>query len=670
MPIPRFAPAALVVAVGVAGSLARAQTPATFSLAGRAVTETGEPIAGCRVTVTGHQATGYPLHWSWLEWRDPEPVETGADGRFAFVFPVMPTPGIGDGYPARVHVTLTAPRRLEVFGSREFSTFFAEPQQDAGDIELSPGRRARFRVVGDDGSPQPDVVLYVTPEQRAQQRDGWLHPRTSLYARSDDTGIVTDNPLAAGRYKIQLYERSDVPPRSIEIRARAPDEGEPSSDVVVPALPRTETISGRVADSDDKPVANYLLYAAGLSADGKEQWSRTRTGADGTFSLQPPIAVGAHGLRLRHPRGDRYDGWHEFGAVRPGDHDVRLPLVAPAKLLLLVRAGGQPVEDLAVHAVPVDSNVPGADAVRSTKRWRGGVVELDGLGATRYAVRVHARGGATWPSDWFECDACAAPTPVEVHLAPTIARTLHVFTAEGRPVAGCSVELIDGQSAELAAPPRPFYFVYHFTLIEEQPHSKFAAAQQPRLADRGITDASGKVVLRCRAGDHVLSVRVTGGDAQRAVVELPNWSDGRSALLVTVPGGGELRGTIAPPQFVVALDCSTDDERKKAREFGVAHDPWRRSLGDLLDSHRPAIALRKHTNAVQWDGGVASIDENGVFALAGAPPGDWDVVLVVRERNGNRVTERVIEPALGAVAIRAGETTTVAFSAPEQVTNR
>ncbi|HEX5094571.1 MAG TPA: hypothetical protein VFX21_01095, partial [Acidimicrobiia bacterium] len=179
-----------------------------------------------------------------------------------------------------------------------------------------------------------------------------------------------------------------------------------------------------------------------------------------------------------------------------------------------------------------------------------------------------------------------------------------------------------------------------------------------------------KVVLRCRAGDHVVSVRVTGGGAQRAVVELPDWSEGRTALLVTVPGGGELRGTIAPAQFVAALDCSTEDERKRASEFGAGHDPWLVSLGDLRAANRPVVALRTRTNAERWDGGVAPLDENGAFAFAGVPPGDWDVVLVVRERNGNRVTERVVEPPLGAVTMRAGETATVAYAAPEQVAGR
>jgi len=95
--------------------------PSRWTLSGRVVAaDSKEPLTGCLVRITGHQATGYALHWSWLDWRDPEPITTGADGRFRFELPVMPGRGIGDGYPARIHLEVEAKGRVGVFGSRDF----------------------------------------------------------------------------------------------------------------------------------------------------------------------------------------------------------------------------------------------------------------------------------------------------------------------------------------------------------------------------------------------------------------------------------------------------------------------------------------------------------------------------------------------------------------------
>lgn len=665
-----FLVGALLLAAAVPGQAARTSVPWTF--AGRVTTaEDGSPLAGCTVTVTGHQATGYPLHWSWLDWRDPDPIVTGADGRFAFTLPAMPTPGLGDGYPARLHLELAAPGRMRVFGQRFFPWFFAEPKQECGDIAVPRGSPARFRVVDAAGMPQPGTLLQVIGEQRGVTRGSWWGCEDSVYSRADEHGVVNGTPLPVGKAKVTLPEQpgAELPPVDI---APVPGVGEaPLRDVVVPGGHGTTTLAGRVLDSAGAPVAGYVLYAI-RNRNGREVWLRARSEPDGTFAIAAPDLEPDELLPLRHPRNNRYDGWHDFGRIRGGQRDFEVTLLPPGRLQLIVRLDGKPVEDLAVHAVPIDDQALGADPVRLAEHFRGGVVVLEGLRATRYSVRVHARGSSAWPSEWIDCDAVAAPQPLVVDLASAVERKLHVFTASGRPAVGCTVELIEHKEGEIDAPGRRHgQPAVDRAMTEEGPpdHSRMRH-QTSVLASRGITDAGGTTVLSCRTCDYPVFVRVSGGNAQRTVIELKEWIADRAPILLTVADGCALRGTIAPAAFVAALDCCDPQDLQHAQDYGEGHNPWFWSVTHLREAHRPGIALRTRADGWVWDKCVAPLAEDGAFAVNGVPPGDYEVVLVVRKRDGKRVVDEVIEPALGKVALRVGEECTVKFATPAEILQR
>lgn len=659
-----------VFLLGGAALAQRAESP-RWTLSGRVVAAgSSEPLAGCSVRITGHQATGYPLHWGWLDWRDPEPVVTGADGRFHFALPAMPGRGIGDGYPARIHLYVQAPGRVGVFGSRDFSFFFDEPAQDAGDIPLPNGCARPFRVVDTAGVAQRGVLVYVRPVESLAPSGSWWGYQKTLYERTDLQGLAADGPLPFGKARIEIKGRTFSGPSDVELTPAQGDDASRPIDLVVAPVAAAETIRGRVVDAAGEPVAGYSLYAIGRSSGGdKEEWLATRSAADGTFEVAASGLQLASALRLSHPRNDRYDGWHEFGGHRWGDEGIEVQLLAPAKLQLLVRVAGKPVEDLAVHAVPRQGDAVGADPVRLAGTFRGGVVDLPGLRATRYAVCVHAIGGASWPSEWIELDAGTATEPVVVDLPLPIERKLHIFTTEGLPVLGARVELVVGG--------KPTWGVwgadYHDrTMTAGGPEgSNGGQRTRPRVADRGTTDRSGAVRLRCLVRDEPVFLVVEGGGAQKTVHELPGWSDDRGPILVSVPGGGELRGAIAPADFVTALDSSPAEEQKRSAQFGLTPNPWRKSLADFRAVWRPQIALREPQGPATQPLPFASIvAEDGTFAIPGVPPGRYEVVLVVRNAVQGRAREEVVAPPLGEVEIRAGEVTPVRYETPAAIVER
>ena len=647
------------------------QQPPKWTLRGRVVTAGDQvPLAGCCVNVTGHQATGYPLHWSWLEWRDPEPLVTGVDGRFELQLPVMPGRGISDGYPARIHLRLSAPGRVSVFGNFQLSKFFGEPEQDVGDFPLHVGHQNRFQVVDAAGQPQQGVLLSIVPQERlARSSDWWWHD-AQIYQSSDSHGVVLGSPLPAGAVKVTFKQRATSQGVSdIEVQPEAANEPPPLHQLVVATLEPEQVIRGRVVDAAEQPVAGYLLYAvAKVRGQGKEEWLAARSDQDGSFTIASGGLDVEPTLQLRHPRNNRYDGWDDFGLHRWGEGDIEVAVAAPASLQLHVRAAGKPIEDLAVHVVPLQDGIPGADPIRTTANFTDGVVTLTGLRATSYAVRVHARGSTFWPSDWIPIEATEKPTPQVVDLEPTIARKLHVFTSEGRPLVGGTVELIEADEIDDAlreqlgpGKERLHLRIVHYTMVDQR-HSQ----SRPRIADRGVTDRSGAVTLRCRRSDQPVLLRVTGGLAQTCARELEQWHDGRAPILVTVPGAGSLTGSITPADFVQTLDASIEEERIAAAKNGSGHDPWQRSLGDLHATHRAMMALRQPGNQAPLAGGGATIAEDGAFAIQGVPPGDYEVVLVIRKRDG-KLHDEVVEPPLGRITIRAGEVATVKYASPAAI---
>lgn len=231
-----------------------------WTMTGRVVAaEDGKPIAGCTVTADGFQATGYPLAWSWLDWRNPEPVITGADSRFSFAIPPQPSRGMSDGYPSRLHLIIHAPGRARVFGNRYLSTFFDDPAQDLGDFALPRAASLRLRIVDLNGGPQEGVQLHIKPTAKPIHSASWFGFRRGHQSESRADGTVEVIALPAGSYEVIPTNREfPSEAQQIKIPDASPPQLPPISIVVNPPDP-SDTAAGRVLDADGNAVEGYVL---------------------------------------------------------------------------------------------------------------------------------------------------------------------------------------------------------------------------------------------------------------------------------------------------------------------------------------------------------------------------------------------------------------------------
>lgn len=637
------------------------QPASPWILRGRVVAkEDGSPLAGCTVTLTGHQATGYDLHWSWLDWRDPDPVSTDADGRWSFALPPQPGRGQSDGYPSRVHVRVKAPGRSGSFGMCYLSRFFAAPVQELADVRLPRASQLRVRLVDATGAPRPGLQATARQKQRTPN-DGawyWISPEDTA-GPADAEGWLRWTDLQPGEHRIAVPNRTVVGSDLVAVDPASASEAR----LVVDTPHDLLAASGRVVDTRGQPVAGFLLYGC-VRVGNSEEWFTARSKPDGAFRIEAVGLTGAASFLLKHPRNRRYDGWDEFGQHAWGAENLQVTLAPPATLVVHVRThDGKVVDDLAVHAVPV-SPVPGGDPVRVTRRFPDGVVRLE-LREGRYAVRAHARGTQHWPSAWIEHDVAANAGPLTVTLPEVHTRPVFVFSKAGRPIVDADVQLLVGDAKDLAGQAQPQgafeELAYHRTMTSSHPTER----QKSVLADRARTDRSGRVVLRCIAVEGPVSLRVRGGGAADSLLELTGWTAGSAPLEVAVGGGGRVVGTIDDATFVHRMDASSEKERRDADENGPGRDPWGKSRGDLLARHGPAVVLR--TVGGEALEHVATLDLAGRFVIDGVPTGAYDVMLLTRtagQKDGK------LSPPLTRIDVVEGEIKTLSLTVPKGPADR
>src|SRR5690606_21588758 len=101
------------------------------------------------------------------------------------------------------------------------------------------------------------------------------------------------------------------------------NEPPPLHKLVVAPLEPEQLIRGRVVDAAGQPVAGYLLYAvAKVRGEGKQESLAARSDQAGRFTIASAGLDFEPTLQLRHPRNNRYDGWHDFGVHRWGEQDI------------------------------------------------------------------------------------------------------------------------------------------------------------------------------------------------------------------------------------------------------------------------------------------------------------------------------------------------------------
>lgn len=220
---------------------------------------------------------------------------------------------------------------------------------ELSDVFLPPASIVRGTVVGEDGSPVPNLPVVL----QAQGGPSLMRQITQRWARTDDQGRFAIADLAGGEFRIEV---------------RPPDAHSPvGSDVSVPAgscvddlrlvLPRLGSIAGRVTDADGEPLQGVRVVP--IRGDGDHTELGALTDATGSFRIHR-LVQGSHRLRiLAGLFGGRLFLGQETADVYAGTEELHVVLEAAVPQDGQVfDAEGRPVRNAAVFA-----RVPGRDDV-------------------------------------------------------------------------------------------------------------------------------------------------------------------------------------------------------------------------------------------------------------------------------------------------------------------
>lgn len=604
--------------------------PAIATIVGRCVADTGAPLHGVPLRLSGQLRLGVDTaaddarvasYHGWLAahpgatWQNLS-TTAGDDGTFQLQAAAAPVAAhlllVHDGIDHEV----------------ELPPLVAGASIDLGDLQLARACQVAVRAIDANGAAVPTAPIRLLREAQALPAERLRQPRELLASTADGT-IAT---VIAGTWRVDVLGHDVVRGGQCVV----PQQVSTFAHTVVVAPPTSpDTIQGTVVDGHDQPLADVEV----LAIPGN---SFARTAPDGRFvlPLQPP--AGAH-VQL----SVRRKGWSlTQGRLRAqwGDHELRFVMEPTTSLRLRV------VDDRTGAALPdvtvwrwLDPDHPplGDVATRGTQRTEGanasGEVLLHDVPRGHHLLVVEPNGTTHARSEAVPV-AVAPPneSTLEVRLQTAAERTLHVHTAGGDPVADAGVELLvgDAPSAPVSASTATT------TLAGWDPlHLPFANV----LLQRGRTDAAGTFVLR-GPGTRPVAVRVSPPGRPPFVVGPVTLPDPQP-LHAVVPGGVAVRLAVGPEAFTRA----------------IANPPEAPGFG----GPPPAPGFRLRRGAGQNAVSVPAASEppiplaaDGTLSLADVPPGPWSLELQWVERSdGGATFAQAMRAVVAAVVVPAhGET--------------
>jgi RNA polymerase sigma-70 factor, ECF subfamily len=605
-----------------AGSARARGAYSRVTIKGRCVAaESGAPLAGCTVTLTGHQATGYALEWEHLDWRNPTPVTTGADGVFEFRLGLPQFESTRAGYAPRVHVSVEHPERTDAWGSVGFPDFPRGRTLDLGDASMHRGERPQIKVVDRQGRPVAGVQVAF---QRAPDEPRDLFARAVMVrdggvgrTRADGIAAVEER-LRAGSWSAWLYREGVEAKVPFVVR---PGAAAPAVTLVHEAAGSLPTISGRVVDLEDRPVAGIDVGGFDAQRIGFRDPSSTigKTAEDGSFVIRATKESTTPATELMFTRNRRYDAWGTFGQFSWGDQNLKLVLRESTGVVLTVTTeDGAPVTDFAVRCVPA-KGVESPGTVRRVGHHPGGRVELRGVASGPHRLFVFPLAAELAPSDWQSIQVPASGTAeVGVKLAPAVQRKVRIRRSDGAPVGGTKLELVFGGAEPSAGRRMPGMGV------EWDPELPLQALR----VDEGLTDAAGELVLRGPRSSDQVWIRALGPGHVPATKGLMGWSAGEAPVEIVVDAGSIIRGSVGPVDVLDALDAtSRNKDATLPLHHGERPHAYAKPRADGGRPERPRILALTRADVKALDDRVLQQSGGVVIGSSGVVKPSWDTAL-------------------------------------------
>lgn len=545
--------AILILAPMAAGQVGPLAEP--LVLTGRCVDGvTGEPVGGCRVSVTGTTFQGRPLEGVHAERRSLG-TESGPDGRFRLKT-ALPDESISDGdRRPEVHVDVTHPERWPASGSFPLESFGPGEHWEIRDVRMLRGVPLTLRVRERDGAAAAGVELWLRrrPEADDSDPDEAVAPRPWIHAHADHEGRLLIPALRSGRWTIQVLDREVTkPPGELAIPFAPGGAGE--ADVEVRLVVAERTISGRVLDQDGRPWPGLRVQASWPGFLGGMRLDRTRpvlTGPDGAFR----IASTELGGSLPEDRvaievsPDQGILPVDLGEHPGGARDLDLLLLRGGTLRLDVVSAvtGEPIEEFIVLPAHRASDL--VSRATPGRRHPGGLVDLTGLAPGPRALDVFplARGflarlavSVVVP----ESGTAIIRVPVErVH-----GKTVRLVFPERTPAAGSVVELVVPYAGDTPG------FEWVDTVAGRG--LRRGPIVESILADSGTTGADGCVRLHAAPRPWPVWIRARGPGHVPILRVLPAWLPEGEDIRIEVAAGARVRGKAGPAPALALLDFS------------------------------------------------------------------------------------------------------------------
>jgi protocatechuate 3,4-dioxygenase beta subunit len=181
-------------------------------------------------------------------------------------------------------------------------TISARERRDVGTLVLGPPGRIDVQVTDESGAPIAGALVEAfraaqgEMAQLVERMDAGASLRAAASAKTDEAGRATLSVAADGTWSVVASAQGRA--RECEVEVQFPRDGfEPS---VALALPRAESLHGRVTDADGSAVASAVVGARrrppfspgqhGARDESAAQWQRTTADADGNFAFDalPP----------------------------------------------------------------------------------------------------------------------------------------------------------------------------------------------------------------------------------------------------------------------------------------------------------------------------------------------------------------------------------------------
>ncbi|MCA8970635.1 MAG: carboxypeptidase regulatory-like domain-containing protein [Planctomycetes bacterium] len=602
---------------------------------GRCVNENGEPLVGCVVRFRGGRANSermdeYLRDHDPVEWTAPESITTGEDGSFAFEF--VPPP------PYRFYASIMSTGRVALSGS--WSEIAYGRRIDLGDCALVPGVEVTGRVVTTKGSPVAEAnvsLQYENPRGPAAMSERLnttklRSPDSESLRTAADGSFVVRRKMLPGRWSVSVRDQQLERPTSIELIAARPVE---RVEIVVAAHEVADTISGVVADDRGEPIARARVMAHPL-ANGFQSAKR-----DGRFTFHRGPSDRDEPLTI-YATADGYEDASPGERIPWGTTDLRIEMKRGLDVEVCVKStSGEPIENYGLRVFPKPGTRRSWSSSQSEVCYRGthedGLTIVTGLVRGSHYLIVEPQGKSWCRSSLHEfevTDSGAARQYVELHAA--VSRVVRVRRANGDPVAGTTVQLIEsigGNPVDAAT-----------VLATPMALGQNTSPDQGLRVDEGKTDAVGEVTVQGPSAT-AMSLRVIGDRHAPLCRDGIVLGSGDGPIEIVVPDGARVVGKLVPIELLDQL----------RREAGVAQTGEQSPRDRML---MPGILLSRTEGSKRIEhplAGKLPFEADGSFTITGVPPGDWVLTLVASRGDQRTSTTHRLGVALVS-SLTEGET--------------